>query len=984
MSLQDENERLEALYGLQILDTAPEAEFDALTDVALGLTGAQSALVSLVDRDRQWFKSRQNLDATETPRDIAFCNYAIESPGLFYVRDALEDPRFAKNPLVTGGPKIRTYAGVPLHEPGGHRIGTLCILNDEPLDLSEDQRRRLKSLARLVEQKMVERVDRLNSDFSNRQLAAIAQVQRQFISGNRSLDESYQSLLTAAQELTESDLGFIGEILDDEGGRYLSTRVMTEFEWPDALEEFHRTKMGGKLDFRLPHTIIGKAIEEEALHIDNNGEWIAGASGAPGHPHISTFAAIPLFSRNEFVGLLGLANRGAGYTQEMLDRAEPLLGTIANLIAEGRDSRERAELLSQRQRVSDRLQAVTEAGGIGSWEVDLTTGNPVWDAITCQIHDVPAGYQPEMETAINFYAPEARETITALVQRGIEKGEAWDIELPLITAKNRRIWVRAVGRPIFEDGEVIKLVGSFQDITDRKLREEELRSLSSRLELSLRASTIGVFEMNMEKGKTWWDNGSKRMFALEVLDGRDVFEVWKSRLHPEDVPELERRLELALAGEADYDVKYRVRLPGGIQRHIRSQGVLRKNFEGDTIFSGVNIDITEDVEVRQEIEQRREEADKANLAKSQFLANMSHEIRTPLNGVLGMAQLLRMSELDNRQTAFLDTLENSGRALLDLIEDILDISKIEAGVLELAEEPFDLAETASSVVDMVAGLAREKAITVSLDADEKVPDWVRGDEKRVRQILINMAGNAVKFTSQGSVKIALRSAGDDRIRFEVADTGPGIPEDQTERIFGRFAQVDDSSTRAHGGTGLGLAICREIVELAGGTIGVESVLGEGSTFWFELPLPPETPEGADVDTDISFVDDTAERRAARILVVDDVPTNQMVASSLLRSEGHEVQTASNGLEAIEQLELERFDAVLMDIQMPVMSGDEAIRKIRASGKPYANIPIFAVTADATIGAKEKCIASGADGYLVKPLDLKCVMHALEQVIDIAA
>jgi CheY-like chemotaxis protein len=259
-----------------------------------------------------------------------------------------------------------------------------------------------------------------------------------------------------------------------------------------------------------------------------------------------------------------------------------------------------------------------------------------------------------------------------------------------------------------------------------------------------------------------------------------------------------------------------------------------------------------------------------------------------------------------------------------------------------------------------------------------IPDRVGGDEARLRQVLINIAGNAVKFTDAGHVDVRIYRTEGDRIRFEVQDSGPGIPQDRLEHVFDRFAQVDASVTRKHGGTGLGLTICREIVRQAGGEIGVDSRLGEGACFWFEMPLP-----------EMAAVEDKEVRRErpalpvapGRILVVDDVETNRVVAAALVRSLGHEVDTAADGLEAIEALANTPYDAVLMDIQMPVMSGEDTIIQIRSSGERWASLPVFAVTADATAGARERYLEIGATDYLSKPLDLESVRRVLDEALS---
>ncbi|MBO6797568.1 PAS domain-containing protein [Maricaulis sp.] len=1110
-----EEARLAALYALGLLDTEAEDGFDTLTDLAVGLTGTRMCAVSLVDRDRQWFKSNINIPADETPRDVAFCHHAIQGDEIFYVPNALEDDRFRDNPLVTGEPHIRGYAGVPIRESGGHKIGTLCVIHDEPIDLSVNDFERLTALARLVEERIAERARTRAADASTRQLAAIAQVQTQYIANLADANIAFGQLLSAALELTGSEYGFIGEILTDESGRFLKTHAITDISWDEETRQIYETHSKTGFEFRNLDTPFGYTIRTGDALITNNPSEHGESGGLPeGYPPLKAYMGIPLFSRGEFVAMIGIANRPGGFDPAIRQAIEPLLVTISNLVSAHRmerareqaiadlndsqrrydlavqgsasgvweldvrqntaflserlldivgrpetmpqmgsgqidnsaevllgfvhpEDRERVEtalnahlfkkqpyqqeyrlrkpdgsfiivrsrgqaewdfegkpvrmagsieditasveLEKEKRRATERLLVVTELGGIGSWEVDMATGQPIWDEITCRIHEVPADFEPAMDEAINFYAPEARPVMTDAVQRGIQEGEPWDLELPFITAKGNRIWVRAVGRALFENGKVSKLIGSFQDVTERRAREEEVRTLSGRLGLALQVGKIGVFEMNLDDGSTWWDKGSHTMFGVDPEAAEDPFKIWENRIHPDDEPELREKLEAALREGAEYDAEYRIVLDDGRVRHIRSQALLREGLYGEKVFSGINFDLTSEVRAREEIERRRKEAEEANLAKSQFLANMSHEIRTPLNGVLGMTQLLRLTDLTDKQAGFVNTLENSGRALLDLIEDILDISKIEAGAVDLSNEPFDVAQTSRSVIDMVAGMAAEKSLDLSIEIDPKIPRKVLGDQKRIRQVLINLLGNAVKFTPSGSVSLEVSQLKPDWVRFVVRDTGPGIPADQCSHIFGRFAQVDGSATREHGGTGLGLAICSEIVELAGGDIGVESELGQGACFWFEIPLESADSWSSGAETrDLAAASQTARMSASgRILVADDVATNLIVATALLKGAGYEVETASNGQEAIDILANGRFDAVLMDIQMPVLSGDEAIRQIRESGAEYANIPIFAVTADATRGAREKYLASGANGYLAKPLDLAEVLAVLQ-------
>lgn len=652
------------------------------------------------------------------------------------------------------------------------------------------------------------------------------------------------------------------------------------------------------------------------------------------------------------------------------------------------NAKEVVRLTETLKRNLNETQSITK---LGDWHLNLNTGLLEWSDEIYRLFEIdPALHEPTYEGFLNGIHPEDRDMVNAAYLESVKNHTTYNYVHRLLMDDGRIKYVREQGKTIYDhEGKASESFGTVHNITEEVLLQKSLEEkntqlieASSRLELATQSAGIGIWVWNIQDNMILWD---RRMFEMYLEDNAPksmyiTYDIWKNACHPDDALRAEEALFDAVNHSNSFNTTFRIIQPSGKVLYIHATAIVNDDAHGKPNYMvGINRDVTNDVLLEETLIKAKESAERSNKIKSDFLANMSHEIRTPLNGVIGLTELLLQTDLQPLQREYLNKSDIASRALLSVLNNILDYSKIEANKLALESIPFNLNDMVNDLVAMLSYKAEQKHLTLETHIDENVPRMLTGDPLRLQQILINLTVNALKFTEKGYVRITIASVPQEKqekLIFTISDSGIGMSEEEQTTLFQAFSQVDTSFTRKYGGSGLGLMITKKLVELMQGDLSVKSRLGEGSTFTFTalfdyaqqvmdemskkiLPLPLE--------------------RQIHLLLVEDNDLNQLVASEHLKQMGITYSIANNGAEAVEMVQKEVFDAVLMDLQMPVMDGLEATRRIRKLG--FVNLPIIALSAAVLQDDLNQAQESGMNDFVAKPIVRSILQNVLAKWVN---
>lgn len=1060
---QNEEERLSALLDYNILDTISEEEFDDLTLLASSICQVPIALISLIDKDRQWFKSKIGMTDAETSRDISFCQYTIMGDSILEVPNALEDNRFKDNPFVTGQEQIRFYAGAPLIDPNGYAIGSLCVLDRVPRQLSNEQKKSLQTLSKQIinQLELRQKNIQLKNEISSLAKKALEDLSQELNSYKLALDQTSCVIITDehgiikfVNDTTCRVTKFSKDELIGQHNRILNSG----YHQPEYFANMWQTIQNGSIwkgeiknkakdgslfwadltivpiydeqrrvskFLAIKSDITRQKQDEDQLkqYFDLSKDLlcIANTNGyferlSPSFSEILGYSNEELMARPFYDFILAedvlptqkvISSLAEGHEVVNFDarftckngghrilswNASPnketgLLFATARDITEIKARTEENKRLSFVARATDNMVVITDKTERIQWV------NEPFEKITGYTFEEALGKKPAELVQYRGTSSETKKAIReALDHRKPFRGEVQNIN-----KTGKEYWIDLYISPIYNDkGDLINYIAIESDITEKKEKDKNIANLLATQKAIFYG--VGLCVIFTDTQGVIQNINQAALNLLEYKSGDLIGKATPALFH--DSEEIKKRAE-------DLSLELGIDLKPSFETFVikaRSKGVADANewtyisksgkripvwlsvtcirhANGEILgYLGVAEDYTLKKQVENELIQAKNLAEQAVFAKDSFLANMSHEIRTPLNAVIGFTELLTQSNLSQEQKEYVEHIQTAGDNLLVIINEILDLSKIDSGQLHIEEHPFNVRNTLKHVHELLKVKAQKNQLDFSLLLDAEIPETVIGDKIRLNQILMNLAGNAIKFTEEGEVVISVKKTAETdqtiTLRFSVKDTGIGIAESKLESIFERFRQAEESTTRKFGGTGLGLNIAKQMVELQHGKLEVKSKLGQGSEFYFSLEFKKFFDDNKEFKNQQNTLDN--ELGKLSILLCEDNELNQRLARTVVQNFGFDIDIADNGQLGIELIKKKKYDLVLMDLQMPVQDGYQTTIMIRNELK--MSIPIIAMTAHSLVGEQQKCFDIGMNAYVAKPFKQYELLEAIQDVI----
>lgn len=991
---ENEKVRLAQLHELQLLDSPPEPAFEQLVELTALLLKVPMALVSLVDKDRQWFKARVGVDSCETGRDISFCGHVVADGEPLVVEDASLDARFADNPLVTGAPHIRFYAGIPLMLESGLPLGTLCVIDTQPRRLDAEQWHQLQLLAKQTEQLIQLHQQRLllsnQCMLSDHRLARYEAITQGAAAGIVRIDG--QGLI---QEINDYALSLLGYQRAEVLGKNVS--VLMPMQWSAHHDQYLRNY----IESGQPK-VIGKGRRVAALHKSGHQVPVHLAVGQVVDPHqpdqmefigiltdltemheaeqrereerallrsIIDASRDPIFAKDLDGGYM-IANRSYQNTLGALGKGE--LGDIRGLKVEDLFD----DVLAQQAKSSDRRVIAT---GQPESLVVSPSSKERFDVSKSPLRDAKGQIKGVVSVAHNISdlwqassQLEKQQRLLSVLHKGLTDYHA--------LMSGNRLWsflqealreltdsdYSLIGEVLSENGQPELKIHAITDLS----WNEETRQLMQKLQ----AGEMKLTNPHSMLGQVFAQGSTVLSNGMDSDERRGGFPPGHPPLHNYlGVPILDDGQVIGMYAIANGREDYDQELVSWLEPFTSTCALLIKLYR----------QLNEREQFTEQLRQARDQAEQASRAKTDFLSSMSHELRTPLNAIMGFAQLLqsnKRSSLDERQLRQVDQIYRSGNHLLNLINEVLDLARIEAGRINMSLEPIQPREVIDDACETLMPIARQQGVTVHIDAALNRMPALLADYTRLKQVLINLISNAIKYNRpEGKVSIGccLES---DVLQVSVRDTGTGIDPQYLDQLFQPFNRLG-AEKGAIEGTGVGLALTKSIIEQMGGSIGVENHYGEGCEFWFRLPLAVSSSQKAVAEV---YSEPQAEPVAGvqrTVLYVEDNPANQRLMAEVFEErEGMRLECVHSAELAFEMACSNPPDLILMDINLPGMNGIEAARLFGRHPLTRA-IPIVALSANAMPEDIKRASQAGFRDYLTKPIDILRLMTVLDTLLE---